>query len=663
MGRELGRGGMGVVYLAEHTRVRRVVAVKLIRAGEAARPEDVARFRREAEAVAALAHPNVVALYDAGEQDRVPWLALEYVSGGTLREHLGGRPLPPRAAAEIARGLARGAAAVHAAGVVHRDIKPANVLLAPAAADGGPAVPKLTDFGLAKDVAGAGVTMSGAVIGTPHYMAPEQARAGATVGAAADVYGVGAVLYEVLTGSPPFNGSDPVAVLHQVATRDPVPVRQLQPTVPRDLQTICHKCLEKDPARRYPSAAALAADLDRFLDGRPILARPVGAFGSGWRLARRNPVLSALVLALVAAVATGGVGVTWKWREAAGERDKTAAAERDTAAERDAAVGARTAARRQMALALLDKGIGAAEAGRVGEGLVWMAEALAAAPADDADLDRAVRMNIAGWLPHAPRVRSMTRLPQDGVPVALTPDGRALVTRASTGVYRLNRLEPSTDASAGDELNTDYALAISSNGRFVVQATNREGDEGHTLTCWDALARRAVGSAYPTGTTTALTAPAPNGTTVAVVLADGRVVPFDLATGRAALEPLCHPHKGDRVTALAYTPDGKALFTWTDGPGGPAAHAWDTATGARSAAPVGSGVVRRAAFSPGGDRLVTVSADGTAQLWDVPAGAAVGLPLASAGAVSQLVFSRTGGTPCYSRRAVRPAGGTRTGGN
>jgi tetratricopeptide (TPR) repeat protein len=317
IGREIGRGGMGVVYLATHTRLRREAAVKLIRAGASARPEDVARFRREAEAVAAVGHPNVVTVYEAGEQDGVPWLALEYVPGGSLREYLGGRPLAPRAAAEVARGLARGAAAVHAAGVVHRDIKPANVMLAPAA--DGPAVPKLTDFGLAKDVAGAVVTVSGEVLGTPHYMAPEQARGQA--GPAADVYGIGAVLYEALTGSPPFNGTDPVAVLHLVATRDPVPVRRLQPSVPRDLQTVCHKCLEKDPARRYVSAAALADDLDRFLDGRPIVARPLGPLGAGLRRARRNPVPFALAFALVAAVAAGVAGVAWKWREAAAERD------------------------------------------------------------------------------------------------------------------------------------------------------------------------------------------------------------------------------------------------------------------------------------------------------------------------------------------------------
>jgi WD40 repeat protein len=324
VGRELGHGGMGVVYLGTHTRLRREAAVKLIRAGASAQPEDVARFRREAEALAAVAHPNVVAVYDVGEQDGVPWLAMEYVPGGTLRARAGGQPLPPRTAAEVARGLARGAAAVHAAGVVHRDIKPANVLLAPAA-DGGPAVPKLTDFGLARGLVGAAVTVPGTVMGTPQYMAPEQATS-AAVGPSADVYGVGAVLYEALTGVPPFNGTDQVAVLHQVVTREPVAVGRLQPAIPRDLQTICHKCLEKDPARRYPTAAALADDLDRYLAGRPIVARPVGVLEAGWRLARRNPVLAALLALLLVAVAGGAVGVGWGYYRAEAARGREAAA-------------------------------------------------------------------------------------------------------------------------------------------------------------------------------------------------------------------------------------------------------------------------------------------------------------------------------------------------
>jgi WD40 repeat protein/tetratricopeptide (TPR) repeat protein len=638
--RELGRGGMGVVYLATHAHLRREAAVKLIRAGVAARPDEVVRFRREAETVAAVSHPNVVAVYEIGEQDGVPWLALEYVPGGSLREQLNGRPQPPRAAAGIAHGLARGAAAVHAAGVIHRDIKPANVLLA--TADGTP-VPKLTDFGLAKDLIGAGVTQTGALVGTPHYMAPEQTRIGADVGPAADVYGIGAVLYEALTGSPPFNGSDPVAIIHLVATREPVPVRRLQPAVPRDLQTICHKCLEKDPARRYASAAALADDLGRFLAGRPILARPVGPVSVGWRLARRNPTLSVLAVALVAALAAGSGGVLWKWQEATAERDRVARAEQDTAAERDAAVAARSAARRQTALALLDKGIAAAEAGLVGEGLVWMAEALAAVPAADTDLDRVVRTNLAGWLPHAPRARSATPLTTREQPAALTPDGRSLVVWGAwsrRGSLHSRPIEPGAGSAAASELCPNNGVAVSGDGRFVLTTTTGLPGAPAGLSVWDTLARHFVGETYwPDGEWTGAM-PAPVGTTTAVVLERGRLLLLDLATGRPVVGPLDQPH-ADQVTALAFTPDGKTLFTWTDGPTGPACCAWDAFTGVRSDARFGGNVVRQAVFSPRGDRLVTVAEDGTARLWDA-AGTPIGSALPSAGQVSQLTFSPDG---------------------
>jgi hypothetical protein len=280
---------MGIVYKARHLKLDRLVALKMIRL--AARPAELERFRTEGGAVARLQHPNIVQIYEVGEHAGWPYLVLEYVDGGSLADHLG-TPLPARSAAALLLPLAGAVAYAHARGVIHRDLKPGNVLLAgpvgtglqvcpenEAGRPGGPpprSVPKITDFGLAKrlDVEG-GQTQTGVVMGTPSYMAPEQAEGRlAEVGPAADVYALGATLYEMLTGRPPFKGTTVLETLEHVRTLDPVPPRALQPGVPRDLEVICLKCLEKRPADRYDSAAALAEDLHNFLAGEAIRARP-----------------------------------------------------------------------------------------------------------------------------------------------------------------------------------------------------------------------------------------------------------------------------------------------------------------------------------------------------------------------------------------------------
>ena len=298
---ELGRGGMGVVYKAVHRALNRTVAVKMILSGLYPADADRARFKSEAEAIARLQHPNIVQLFEVGETEGRPFLSLEYVPGGTLQQRTGDRPQQPAAAARILEVIARAVGAAHAQQIVHRDLKPQNVLLAPATAPADDAervygVPKLTDFGLAKRMDSKHTTVNRTVSGTPSYMAPEQVPEGIAagprppVGPPADIYALGAVLYQLLTGRPPFAGPDWVTTLLQVVRRDPVPVRSLQPGVPRDLETVCLKCLEKDPARRYPTADALADDLARFLARKPIVARPVGPIERTWKWARRHPV-------------------------------------------------------------------------------------------------------------------------------------------------------------------------------------------------------------------------------------------------------------------------------------------------------------------------------------------------------------------------------------
>ena len=276
--RFIGRGGMGVVYEAHDPTLGRSVAVKVLDAGD---PTRAARFAAEAGLLARLNHPNVVRVYEAGDHAGRPFLAMELVAGPTLHAWLGGAPADPRTASELIEPLARAVAHAHSHGVVHRDLKPANMLMAD-----GP-VPKVSDFGLASAADdGPRLTRTGEAVGTPAYMAPEQVTGGPAASApAVDVYGLGAVLYECLTGRPPFAGTRPAVVLARVQFADPVPPRRLHPEVPRDLETICLKCLEKDPARRYPTADALADDLRRFLDGKTVAAPPgrgsPSASGSG----------------------------------------------------------------------------------------------------------------------------------------------------------------------------------------------------------------------------------------------------------------------------------------------------------------------------------------------------------------------------------------------
>jgi tetratricopeptide (TPR) repeat protein/predicted Ser/Thr protein kinase len=288
----LGRGGMGVVYKARQLNLKRLVALKMIRDGAHAGPEDLARFRIEAEAAAQLQHPHIVQIYEVGERDGLPFFSLEFVEGGSLAAKLNGAPLPPRPAALLVASLARAMDAAHQRGIIHRDLKPANVLLT---ADG---QPKIADFGLAKKLDDSAVqTRSGAVMGTPAYMAPEQA-AGRTreVGPLTDVYALGAILYEALTGRLPFKGANLRETLEQVCSQDPVPPRRVQPKVPRDLETICLKALAKEPARRYASALALAHDLERFAAGEPILARREGPVAGLLRRVRRHPRTAAAIL-------------------------------------------------------------------------------------------------------------------------------------------------------------------------------------------------------------------------------------------------------------------------------------------------------------------------------------------------------------------------------
>jgi serine/threonine-protein kinase len=355
---ELGRGGMGVVYKARHLRLNRTVALKMLLAGPYACRRELERFLREAEAVAALHHPNVVQVYDVGDVDGWPYFTMELVEGGSLQAKVAGTPQPAAWSASLVAKLADAVHIAHQSGIIHRDLKPANILLAgnstqesgvskhdrptlsiPLTPDASPVIPKITDFGLARRLEGEkGLTVSGVLVGTPNYMAPEQARGDkSAIGPVTDVYALGAILYELLTGRPPFCAETSTATLGQVVSEDPVPPKRLNSLVPRDLETICLKCLQKRPSDRYANAAALADDLRRFERGEPITARPPGALERAAKWVRRRPTAAAMLAAAVLMLTSITVAAVWyagdraQRRAEAQSRDRVANAALDDA--------------------------------------------------------------------------------------------------------------------------------------------------------------------------------------------------------------------------------------------------------------------------------------------------------------------------------------------
>jgi WD40 repeat protein len=609
---ELGRGGMGIVYKARQSGLKRLVALKVIRAGAGAGSRERARFRAEAEAIARLQHPHIVQVHEICEQGGLLCLALEFIDGGSLAQRIAGAPQPPRAAAELVEILSRAMHSAHEHNVVHRDLKPANVLLT---RDG---VAKIADFGLAKRLDDESApTEPGSILGTPSYMAPEQVRGlGRGVGPAADVYALGAILYELLTGRPPFKGASPMDTVLQVIHDDPVPPSRLQ-RIPPDLETICLKCLAREPGGRYPSAAALSDDLRRFLDGAPIRARPAGRLKAAWKWARRRPAVAALLAAVALVTALGFAGTLGQWYEAVGARDRAL----DERRQKDEQCRAAEASRAQAENALYYSRIAQSELlWRAGD-LIGAEQALALCVPGEGGRDwRGWEWRYLRGLYH----RELLALPSatggSGGCAAFRPDGRQIAT-----------VVQGSGAGGPDAKPADLRIWNAADGSLVAAwrvapgvhrlAYNPDGSRlalgevsGWVRVC-DATTGNEVFARHLHNSQVAGLAFSPDGRRLATAGWDTLVKVSDAATGAELCR--CVGHTG-WVQGVAFCPDGRQLVS---GSRDRTARLWDAQTGKEVRAYRGhQDAVFGVAVSPDGHRVVTACADGTIKLWDTDTG-------------------------------------------
>jgi WD40 repeat protein len=656
----LGWGGMGVVYRAWQQRLNRIVALKMVHAGAQASPQVLARFRVEAEAVARLHHPNIVQIHEVGQHAGSPFLVLELVDGPSLSHALAGTPQPARRGAELVEALARAVHSAHRQGVVHRDLTPANILLS---ADG---APKITDFGLAKIVIGGGDlrTQTGELLGTPSYMAPEQAASRhEAIGAATDVYALGAILYDVLTGRPPFKAESPLETLRQVTNDEPVPPSRLRPRLPGDLETICLKCLRKEPAQRYPSATALADDLERFLHGRPIRARRSGRAERAWRWCRRNRAVASLLACVATLLAGIAIAASIAATRLKVQRDLAHKnLERAQVAERDALaklgdsylaqaeagrfsgrVGQRYASLDALAQAaaiarylkppaarldkLRDEAIACMalpDLKRIKQWDGWTAGTVRVA--HDADLGRYARLSRDGAISvrRTDDDQELINLSGNGFLLFFSRDGMYLAVEGLGKYLEVWSLERKTKVAT---FHDHLASAFSVEGHLLAI-----GHDNGSLVLHDPATGRAARTWTGAGLACRI-AFGPGGRKVAIITRDPWFLQIRDATSGNVLQKIPAPDAND----LAWHPDGTTVaISGNDHK----LYLWDVIKPAQKivlAGPPGGGV--EVAFSPSGDTLASWDWDGKIRLWDPRTGK---LNLSMAGYCHRPVFHRDG---------------------
>jgi WD40 repeat protein/tRNA A-37 threonylcarbamoyl transferase component Bud32 len=700
----LGRGGTAVVYKARQISLKRIVALKVILAGAEAPAEHLARLQKEAEAVAQLQHPHIVQIFEVGAAGRLPYLALEYVGGGTLAQRISDSVQDPRATAELGEVLARAVQAAHERGIVHRDLKPGNILLTEQG------IPKIADFGLARrlEETDTRLTQTGSVLGTPRYMAPEQARPhsdGEQAGPPADIYALGAIMYEMLAGRPIFEATTPLDTLLQVLHEEPVPLRRLRPELPRDLETIVLQCLHKETQRRFSSAKELADDLQRYLTGHPIRSRPLSAPERAWRWCARNRVVAALLATLLLVLTTSLLLVTWKWRAEVAAVAQTQQEKR--------------VAERLAAGMIVEQAISQGDDGQIDRALLMFVQGLELAQKiGDRDLENAIRQNLSAW--QWPFFRRRAFLEHDNWvwTVAFSPDSQTCATASKDQTARLWRV--ATGAPVGEPLHHEapvWSLAFSADGKTLATGSGLQTGGAGQVRFWDAHTGKPLGKAllppnmpmvsnlslHPDGHTLltsgggqariwrtsaeyvvqgepiVLQHPdrvfgallSPDGALALTGGADGTARLWDVATGQAIGGPLTHAAPAEAevqtgVGALAFSPDGRRILTGNtnfvilpaDTPDGPRklkylpgeVRLWDTTTRERIGNPwPHAGPVSNLIFSPDGRRaltcgLVQVGSDltGEARLWDLALGQPIGPALKQAGPIWACDFSPDG---------------------
>ncbi|MBY0230979.1 MAG: protein kinase, partial [Gemmataceae bacterium] len=624
----LGRGGVGVVYRALDQRLGRTVALKMLLAGGWATPEDRRRFRTEAEALAHVKHPGIVQVHASGEHEGRPWLCLEFCPGGSLAPRLRA-PMQPREAALLVEKLARAVHHAHQAGIVHRDLKPGNVLF------GEDGQPRVGDFGLARRLEDTLHTGTGSILGTPAYMAPEQARGDVrSISPATDVWALGIILYECLAGRPPFRSADAFDTVLQVIRGEPVPPSRLQARLPADIETIVLKCLEKEPTRRYASAADLADDLAAFAEGRPIKARPVGWTERAAKWARRHPAIAALVAACATLFLVGFALVTWGFLAARAARDdareaaKRATEQLDRAeealyrnaialAERE--LSAHGFPRARQVLAGLDRerrgwehgylswlAAGGLRTWRLHDGRV-MALALHKGTAATGGMDGSIRLfDTAGE--SAPRTRAEKLPPVLGL--AFSADGKRLAAACQDGklrVYEPEGSKPPLVIAAHDKAAGD--AAFQPGGALLASC----GEDG-TIAFWDAATGKARGRLAAHDNTVSRLVFDPKGERLASACYDGTAIVWDVKTRKPLMR---HRHRA-ALLGIDFSPDGLSLAI-SDTRG--VLKVLDAKTGKveRSIAAHRNlaGSVR---FSPDGTELVSAGHDRSIRVWDVETG-------------------------------------------